>query len=289
MLHLWYSAFIPKAMLQTLRSKVLPLIESVSNKTKDKSPEALVSKKWTFGSSSLRLVLQKHYWDALLGYFENRDYLPLNDAKRARRATTLAPDAQDYIERHLYTMNRMTRRGHMKFRADGLLLPFGSSTEDFDTPNPLLYLQHHTWPVQDQEQIWPLNDSSDPLAGWSPLEACKVVLTAKLDVYGRLYQYLLGQFKQFAQKIKDGPFKFHYFNIQPPNLPHYLNQYGLSRGTFDRVEVSSSKNSESAFPPLTITCRYPTSPIRTASVSQQPSQHSHPYSNPSLQTQTPPS
>lgn len=242
LLHLWYSALIPKAMLQTLRSKVLPLVETVSNKSKDRTPEALVSKKWTFGSSSLRLVLQKHYWDVLLQYFENRDYLSLLDARRARAATTLAPDAKDYIERQLYTFNRITRRGHMKFRADGLLLPFGSSIRDFDTPNPLLYRQHYTWPVHDLEQIWPVNDTADPLAGWSPMEARKVVLTAKCDVYGRLYQYLLGQFKQFAQKVQGGSFKFHCFNIPPPSLPHYLNQYGLSRGTFDRVEVSLSKN-----------------------------------------------
>lgn len=238
MLHLWYSALIPKAMLQILRSKVLPLLEAVSNKIKDKTPETLVSKKWTFGTSSLRLVLQKHYWDVLLQYFENRDYIPLDDARRARTATTLAPDAKDYIERQLYTCKAMTRRGLMKFRADGLLLPFGSSIQEFDTPNPLLYRQHYTWPIQDQEQIWPVIDTADPLAGWSPTEAGKVVLTARLDVYGRLYQYLLGQFKHFGQKVKNGSFKFHYFNITPPNLPHYLNQYGLSRGTFDRVEVS---------------------------------------------------
>ncbi|KAE9989480.1 hypothetical protein EG327_002636 [Venturia inaequalis] len=253
MLHLWYSALIPKAMLQTLRSKVLPLVQSVSNKTKDKSPEALVSKKWTFGSSSLRLVLQKHYWDVLLQYFENRDYLPTDDAKRARTATTLAPNAKDYIERHLYTLNRMSRRGHMKFRTDGLLLPFGSSIQEFDTPNPLLYHQHHPGPIHHQEQIWPVLDTSDPLSGWSPLEARKVVLTAKFDVYGRLYQYLLGQFKQFAQKIKDGPFKFHYFNIQPPNLPHYLHQYGLSRGTFDRVEVYNLADTRYLGPATTLT------------------------------------
>jgi hypothetical protein len=112
MMHLWYFSEIPQEMLQAIRSKVYPLIEAVSIKTKDKPPEALVSKKWTFGSSFLRLVFQKHYWDGFAQYFETRDYISFEDAKRTRIAITLAPGRNDFPERRFYTHTIKTRLPH---------------------------------------------------------------------------------------------------------------------------------------------------------------------------------
>jgi hypothetical protein len=150
----------------------------------------------------------------------------------------MAPKQKDFLERRLYTYSPSRRVGHMKFRNNGLLLPFGHSLQSFDSPNPTLYRQHYVGPPNSATEVWPISDSSDPLDGWSMQDVNKVQMAAKNDIYGRLYNYLQDQFEQFAQKTKNMPLKFHLFNIHATDLPHYLSHYGLSRGTFDRIEVS---------------------------------------------------
>ena len=136
MLHLWYSALIPAQMLRSLQDNILPLIQEVCNKIKSKPAQSLQSKTWTYGTRSLRLVLTKEHWDHLLPYFEVPDGLSAAQAQVIRAATTLAPERKDYLERALLTQPPAWRVCTMKFRKDGLLLPFGSSRQEFDTPNP---------------------------------------------------------------------------------------------------------------------------------------------------------
>lgn len=53
-----------------------------------------------------------------------------------RRATTLALERKNYVDRGLFNLPPAWRVGMMKFRKDGILLPFGVPRDDFDTPNP---------------------------------------------------------------------------------------------------------------------------------------------------------
>lgn len=48
----------------------------------------------------------------------------------------VAPERKDYCERALYAQLRGWHLGMMKFRKEGLLLPFGASTALFNVPNP---------------------------------------------------------------------------------------------------------------------------------------------------------
>jgi hypothetical protein len=66
MLHMWYSALVPAQMLRSLRDNVLPLVQEVCNKIQAKPAQSLLSKTWTYGTRSLRLVLAKEQWDHLL-------------------------------------------------------------------------------------------------------------------------------------------------------------------------------------------------------------------------------
>lgn len=135
-LHLWYSAMIPKEILQALQEKVLPLIEDVCIKIMYKPTGALFAKTWNYDSRSLRLVLAKEQWDYLLEYFEVPSGLTMDGALEIRRAITLAPERKDHLERALYLQPLHWRISRMKFRHDGILLPFGSSRSAFVTPNP---------------------------------------------------------------------------------------------------------------------------------------------------------
>lgn len=137
MLHIWYSALVPKAMIGSLRENIAPMIEDVCSKIKHKSTSStLQAKTWKIGSSSLRLLLGKPFWDSLLSYFDIPIGLSMPQAQRIRTATTLAPDRVDYVDRALYNRPPGWRSSMMKFRTDGILSPFGGSRREFDTPNP---------------------------------------------------------------------------------------------------------------------------------------------------------
>lgn len=78
----------------------------------------------------------KEQWDRLLSYFEVPDGLLMAQAQVIRTSTTLAAERKDYLDRALYTQPLAWRVCTMKFRKDGILLPFGTSRGEFDTPNP---------------------------------------------------------------------------------------------------------------------------------------------------------
>lgn len=136
MLHIWYSALVSADMLCLLQKSVLPLIQEVCKKIQAKPAQSLLSKTWTFGSRSLRLVLTKGEWNRLPSYFEIPDGLSMVQAQAIRASTTLAPERKDYLDRALLTQPPAWRACTVKFRKDGILLPFGSSRKELDTPNP---------------------------------------------------------------------------------------------------------------------------------------------------------
>ena len=136
LLHIWYSALVPADMLRSLQNSILPLIQEVCKKIQVKPAQSLLSKLWTFGRRSLRLVITKEQWERLPSYFEVPDSLSMAQAQAIRISTTLAPERKDYLDRALLNQPPAWRACTMKFRKDGVLLPFGSSHEGFDTPNP---------------------------------------------------------------------------------------------------------------------------------------------------------
>lgn len=69
-IHLWYSAKIPSSYLHHIQSTILPLIQDVCAKVKDKAAGTILGKTWTFGDNYLRLVLSKEHWLLLPGYLE---------------------------------------------------------------------------------------------------------------------------------------------------------------------------------------------------------------------------
>jgi hypothetical protein len=123
-------------MPRSLRDNILLLVQEVCNKIQAKPTQSLLSKTWIYGTRSLRLVLTKEQWDHLLLYFEVPDGLSAAQAQVIRASTTLALERKDYFERALLTQPPAWRVCTMKFRKDGILLPFGSSRQELDTPNP---------------------------------------------------------------------------------------------------------------------------------------------------------
>jgi hypothetical protein len=136
MIHLWYSALVPKRYIELLRDNVRPLVEDVWEKVRDRSSKVLLGKTWTFSSRSLRLVLPKEGWMRLLSSFEVPNGLNSIRAQEIRTAVTLAPERQDYRDRKTAGLPPAHRVCDVTFREDGILLPFGYPRDEWSEPNP---------------------------------------------------------------------------------------------------------------------------------------------------------
>ena len=136
MIHLWYSALLPSCMMQAIQSNILPMIDQVCQKIKDKPNGALQAKTFEFNGRKLRIVLKKDDWTHLAKFCQVPAGLTAEVAQQIRRRITLAPERIDYRDRAMLHMPAGVRQGEMHFRHTGVLLPYGCSTRDFDTPNP---------------------------------------------------------------------------------------------------------------------------------------------------------
>ncbi len=136
MIHIWYSALIPLRILQLLQNKILPLIKDVCTKIEFRPTSVPQAKTWRYDNRSLRLVLRKDEWIRLQQFFIVPERLSAASAQEIRKKVMLAPSRTDYVDRALCTQPPARRLCTIKFREDGILLPFGSSRKGFDIPNP---------------------------------------------------------------------------------------------------------------------------------------------------------
>lgn len=60
MIPVWYSALLPRVMLNVLQDVVLTRVNEVCEKIKDKAPTSLQAKKFLFGMRTLQIVLKTH-------------------------------------------------------------------------------------------------------------------------------------------------------------------------------------------------------------------------------------
>lgn len=137
MIHIWYSAYIPSAVLAHLEA-IRPLVSIVCDSISTKDPETYCGKTWHFqAGQSLRLVLKQRLWIRLRGYLDAPHDFGPGEAKSRRLAVTLAPEREDYRERWYFNdASPFMRIAKQRFREDGLLLPFGHPRLGFDIPNP---------------------------------------------------------------------------------------------------------------------------------------------------------
>lgn len=136
MVHVWYSAKITAKHADLLRTHIRALISDIVGKTAGKAPNTLLGKTWSFPQGTVRVELEKWQWDAFLAYFDVPSGLTSTRADEIRREITMAPSRQDQRHRHMCAEKPAHRLCPMKYREDGILLPFGASRGDFIAPNP---------------------------------------------------------------------------------------------------------------------------------------------------------
>ncbi|KAJ6197800.1 hypothetical protein J3E72DRAFT_375270 [Bipolaris maydis] len=64
-IHLWYSALLPRVMVQAIQSTILPMIEHVCQKIKNKPDGALQVKTFEISGRKLSITLKKDEWARL--------------------------------------------------------------------------------------------------------------------------------------------------------------------------------------------------------------------------------
>ncbi|KAK2829922.1 hypothetical protein FQN49_007126 [Arthroderma sp. PD_2] len=225
-IHLWYSAFIRESDINLLQRRIRPIIEDVCRKTKDKAPEKLLGKTWTFGQHSLRVVLEKSSWDRLLAFVDVPAGLTTVRAHEIRTAITLAESRKDYRDRFMCFQSRYHRIALKKFWGDGLLLPFGYPRDGFQVPNPTFFQTVDTWPMM---------DNADAHTGWPSEEVANTSSgAATADIYGKLFFYIRRMLLSFFGRLSDLSVSFKLFQVDVCSLPSHL-----AEKTFSRIEVSN--------------------------------------------------
>jgi hypothetical protein len=134
MLHLWYSAMLPRRMVEALQEGILPCIQGVCDKIEIRPDNSIQAKTFVNDKGSVRLILKKTEWNALAKMLAPSKELTAPAAQAIRRRVTQA--RVDYIDRSLCKMPPGRRAGAIDFRQNGILLPFGASRKEFSVPNP---------------------------------------------------------------------------------------------------------------------------------------------------------
>jgi hypothetical protein len=136
MIHLWYSALLPVGMMRAVQTLILPMIEDVCGKIKDRPDGSLQAKSFDINGRTIRIVLEKDDWSRLAELCRISTGLTAEAAQRNRRSIMLDPKRVDFRDRAMLSLPRGLREGETYFRKTGVLLPFGCATKAFDTPNP---------------------------------------------------------------------------------------------------------------------------------------------------------
>lgn len=135
-LHLWYSAMLPRQLLETLRAILQPLFDEVYSEIRADPTKAVVTKTWGHKSCTVRLSLPRDQWIYLHSCLQLPGWFTAEHAYYFRVSMTFSQENRDYLDRTLSNFPMEWRLSKVKYREHGVLLPFGSNREDFDTPNP---------------------------------------------------------------------------------------------------------------------------------------------------------
>ena len=85
-----------------------------------------------------------------------------------------------------------------------------------------------------------MNDSADPLEGWSEQDILQGTQIARNDTYGSLYYYLRGLLADFCRRLKSLRLEFTLTRGNAKELPKIFKEAKIDPTGFDRIEVCYS-------------------------------------------------
>ncbi|KAL6789154.1 hypothetical protein J3E68DRAFT_444007 [Trichoderma sp. SZMC 28012] len=227
-IHVWYSAFLTRDIVQYLEEKIQPLLEQVRHRLDGEALDTVIDHTWDFpGGSFMRLSLPVVRWNYVVDSLKKPPTLSYQAARARMQHVTLDPHKRDAREYHY---SKMTDAPHLRivyqrFLEDGMLLPFGHSRLDFIYPNGALF---------PEDIKYSYAESGSPLAAWGVLDVIKTPWAAQNDLYGKLYYFLRGVIGNFLHWLGPNEFGLSFFNVPIRALPRHLGSK-----KYDRIEVSN--------------------------------------------------
>ncbi|KAK4690103.1 hypothetical protein P7C71_g6622, partial [Lecanoromycetidae sp. Uapishka_2] len=138
MLHMGHSAFLTAEMAALVRKKIRPLIAFGVEAGRECGDDELVTRVFTFGTSAIRICLEKQKWVYVLLLLD-LDPAQFDQSREGNRlgyiAARLAYDETDSLHRHFFNISPSKRVSTKRFMREEILLPFGAPLDDFNEPN----------------------------------------------------------------------------------------------------------------------------------------------------------
>lgn len=131
LLHLWYSAFLPKDLLSQVVSdfKKVPEKRFVHAELKK-----FIKMQWTNNEKTQSVITTSKITEELEKHLCTSR--TLSECELARKRRVLSPDVFDDMETNMFAMNAFRRVSYMRFINTGVVLPIAASTDSFTEPNP---------------------------------------------------------------------------------------------------------------------------------------------------------
>jgi hypothetical protein len=134
----------------------------------------------------------------------------------------------DYKQKAAYSQWPAFRTCNEKFRQECILLPFATTRQDFNLPNPTM--------LQSLPE-WPFRDDAEPHCGWTHEDVMTGAQLAKDDMLGSLFFMLRGMLLTFCKRVQTMNMKFRLYCLDAHDLPNRLELWKEEVDTFDRIEV----------------------------------------------------
>ncbi|EHK21420.1 uncharacterized protein TRIVIDRAFT_223032 [Trichoderma virens Gv29-8] len=231
-IHVWYSVKWSKQTQSYIDKRVRRLLAGIYTKVQsyygddeDMRAECFAVKFGTPGYLTLDAFFDWHTWDYVLEtYFADEDVEIMN-----READVLAcGEAFDRIRR---TMSPSRAAALMKWRLDGILVPYGQSSSSYTKPNPTFFPLDRKGVygiTREPLSEWPMNEILD----YSPY-------IAKNDVYGKMKFYLRQKVITFRARLKKKGMLIKLMNCPLNHMAGHIPKYHHETPNFDRIEVGT--------------------------------------------------
>ncbi|KAF7549131.1 hypothetical protein G7Z17_g6612 [Cylindrodendrum hubeiense] len=230
--HLWYSAMLPSTMFRHMEIVAAEPLLAAMNDLEKLYDAGNISTENAFpitmprGGKSVVIDINRAQWSQIIQYLKRS-----KDISIANVSIVRAFDCKKYSEPLPQVIKRMTpvrATGMMRWRSDGLLLPYGHPREEFDTLNPLFFQDHIPYPM---------GATQEPLAEW-PIELLDHPCgPAQNDVYGKMFYYVRDLCLTFQKRIKILQPEIRIISMYIHELPSH-HTIGPTKKQFDRIEAA---------------------------------------------------
>ncbi|PTB65249.1 hypothetical protein BBK36DRAFT_1169995 [Trichoderma citrinoviride] len=227
----WYSLKLPQEIYSYIRET---FSETVSNARKEvrsfREGGNIQTAGVAFKGSNLRLhtQLEPDVWDAIVDHIHQT---PSKNAATARLARET--DAALYgepLDRVHARMSPSRAAALMKWRQDGILMPYSSPTESFVKQNPIFF---------NPDGSQPTGLTNEPLSEWPMKEILEYApYPARGDVYGKMSCYIRSKVVAFLKRVEQRKINISLTACGLTEMVGQLREFYERRlPSFDRIEV----------------------------------------------------